>query len=691
VTAINEEHELTLPVEMIAMHRIPITGLTALLLAIAACHGDGLTEPESGLPHNRPAAAISDAVHQGGVAQFYWLPPTVPNPGPTVTGTFDGDLLGGSGIYPQLEVRVCPANIISLCPASGAGSFQTFNGYSATPVTIHQAGNYQLLWNKNGLSSGSTHRAWVLVTPAAGASPLSLGFADVKVVESSQALKQLDPTEFVGLVAGNPLYFKFTVRTGIPGAVSVALGTTTLVPGGSTTATATVMDLHGAPIANALVSWAVTPSGSGAVLPASSVTNVDGIATTTLTAGASAGMGVVTATVGTAPAEVTGSATFTVGSVLQVLQESLVLGALHSCGVTTTGSPYCWGYGEVGQLGYGAPANQHVPVAVSLPDGVTGMASLTAGSAHTCGLTSSGVPWCWGYNVVGQLGDNSDVDRYVPVAVSLPSGVTGFTSLAAGSLHTCGLTSAGEVYCWGWNELGQLGNTSTLYSLTPLAVGLPNGVTGFVRIAAGDDHTCALTTVGAAYCWGKNWSGQLGNNSQADSFIPVAVNLPSGVTGFASITAGENHTCALTGGGTAYCWGSGAFGQLGNNQLASSLSPAAVVLPVAVTGFSSLTAGGNHTCGLSSAGAAYCWGWNNHGQLGDNSLVSTQTPVAVSVPSGVTGFAKLAAGSLHSCGISNTGAAWCWGQNNFGQVGDNTQVDRLTPQPVNGSMTFKTP
>lgn len=675
------------------MLRIRMTGLPALLLGVAACRGDGPTEPETGLPYGRPAAAISDAVHQGGIPQFFWLPPTVPNPGPTVTGIFDGDLLGGSGIYPQLEVRICPPGVTSLCPAGGAGSFQSFNGYSSTPITIQQAGNYQLLWNKNGLVSGNTHRAWVLVTPAAGASPLSLGFADVKVVATSQALKQVDASEFVGLVAGNPLYLKFTVRTGVPGGISVALGSTTLVPGGSTTATATVTDLHGSPIADAVVTWSVTPSGSppGGVSPTTSITDGAGTATTSLTAGGGAGTGAVTATVGTAPALLTGSASFTVGSVFQVLEESLVAGSLHTCGLTTAGAPFCWGFGEVGQLGDNTPANHLTPSAVILPSGVTGFASLMAGASHTCALTSTGVAWCWGYNVVGQLGDNSDIDRYAPVEVILPSGVTGFKDLTGGSFHTCGLGNTGAAYCWGFNEFGQLGNNSIDPSFTAVAVNLPNGVTGFARIVAGDDHTCALTSAGAAYCWGKNGSGQLGNNSQADSFTPVAVSFPVGVTGFANITAGENHTCALTSTGAPYCWGSGAFGQLGNNQLVSSLTPDAVVLPAGVTGLATLAADGNHTCGLSATGAAFCWGRNFHGQLGNNSTVNTQIPVAVSLPVGVTGFARVAAGDDHTCALTNAGAAYCWGQNNFGQVGDNSQINRLTPEPVSGGLTFKTP
>jgi alpha-tubulin suppressor-like RCC1 family protein len=365
----------------------------------------------------------------------------------------------------------------------------------------------------------------------------------------------------------------------------------------------------------------------------------------------------------------------------------------HTCGLTGTGAAYCWGYGEVGQLGDNTPANHFTPVAVSLPNGVTAFASLTAGMSHTCALTATGAAWCWGYNVIGQLGDNSDTDRYAPVAVTPPSGVTGFTTLSGGSFHTCGLSNTGAAYCWGYNEFGQLGidNNSTLYSFTPMAVTLPNGVTGFSRIVAGDDHTCALTSAGAAYCWGKNGSGQLGNNSQSDSFTPVAVSLPAGVTGFTNLAAGENHTCALTSTGLAYCWGLGAHGQLGNNQLVYSLTPDAVILPAGVPGFAHLAADGNHTCGLSAAGAAFCWGRNYYGQLGNNSTVNSQTPVAVSLPHGVTGFARIAAGDDHSCALTNAGAAWCWGQNNFGQVGDNSQITRLTPQPVSGGLIFKTP
>src|SRR5512134_4023772 len=172
-----------------------------LLLLAAACRDGTPTGPDAS-GADLPGYSINDAGHTAGVPQFYWLPPTVPNPGPTVTGTFDGDLLGGAGTYPQLEVRVCPAGVTTLCPASGAGSFASFDGYSTTPaITMDAAkGNYQLLWNPNGLAAGSTYRSWVLAKVSANASPLPLGYADVRVVATSKQLKQVNPNTYVGLV-----------------------------------------------------------------------------------------------------------------------------------------------------------------------------------------------------------------------------------------------------------------------------------------------------------------------------------------------------------------------------------------------------------------------------------------------------------------------------------------------------------
>ncbi|ACL23603.1 RCC1 domain-containing protein [Chloroflexus aggregans] len=351
---------------------------------------------------------------------------------------------------------------------------------------------------------------------------------------------------------------------------------------------------------------------------------------------------------------------------------AIAAGSWHTCALTGSGEVWCWGYNWSGQLGDGSYTDRSTPVAVSgLPSGVTAIA---AGGAHTCALTSSGGVMCWGGNYFGQLGDGSYTDRSTPVAVSgLPSGVT---AIAAGGAHTCALMSSGGVWCWGYNLSGQLGDGSTIYHITPVAVsGLPSEVTA---IAAGYAHTCALTGSGGVWCWGDNGFGQLGDGSFTDSSTPAAVGgLPSGVT---AIAAGGRYTCALTSSGGVWCWGRNDSGQLGDGSFTNRSTPGAVGgLPSGVT---AIAAGGAHTCALTSSGGVWCWGGNDSGQLGDGSYTDRSTPGAVSgLPSGVT---AIAAGGAHTCARTSSGGVWCWGGNFYGQLGDGTTTDRSTPGAVSG-------
>ena len=352
----------------------------------------------------------------------------------------------------------------------------------------------------------------------------------------------------------------------------------------------------------------------------------------------------------------------------------------HTCALTAGGKAYCWGVNSQGRLGNNSTADSRIPAAVQMPAGVS-FQSITVGGNHTCALATTGQAYCWGWNQYGQLGNNSTTGSRIPVAVQMPAGVS-FQSIAAGSTHTCALTTEGKAYCWGLNNQGQLGNNSTANSLTPVAVQMPAGVS-FQSIAAGITHTCALTTQNKAYCWGQGDGGRLGNNSTASSRIPVAVQMPAGVARLQSIAVGNYHTCALTAGGKAYCWGVNSQGRLGNNSTADSRIPAAVQMPAGVS-FQSITADITHTCALTTTGQAYCWGWNQYGQLGNNSTANSLTPAAVQMPAGVS-FQSIAAGYAHTCALTAGGKAYCWGQGDGGRLGNNSTASSLTPLAVSSA------
>ena len=321
------------------------------------------------------------------------------------------------------------------------------------------------------------------------------------------------------------------------------------------------------------------------------------------------------------------------------------------------------------------------------PIGPGSFASVTAGEDHTCALTGDGAAYCWGLNRNGQLGDRSTVDRDRPVGIA---GDQRFSSLSAGNSHTCGLTSTGAAFCWGRNSEGQVGDATLSDRLEAVPVA---GDLRYLRVSPGGIHTCAIRSGGTPHCWGSAASGQLGIGISGLGVIRSAPVTVSGGLSMSAISAGGAHTCGIVGNGDAYCWGSDRLGVLGTSEDEmcddglGNLFPCSAT-PVPVSGglkFASVSAGVSHTCGITESGAAYCWGRNAEGQLGNGSSTTATTPVPVS---GGIDFAGISVGAFDSCGWTAEGAAYCWGMNHRGQIGDGTTENRSTPTLVSGGIKF---
>ena len=297
---------------------------------------------------------------------------------------------------------------------------------------------------------------------------------------------------------------------------------------------------------------------------------------------------------------------------------------------------------------------------------------ISTGSAHSCVALQAGGAACWGgssFSDMAWLGRSTGPFAAGPVE-SLPDALT---AIAVGTEHTCAATVAGKVKCWGWNQYSQLGSaTFGASSRIPVEIaGLPSGV---AALTAGNTHNCVIDLVGTARCWGENSAGQLGSGAQGPpNSVPVVV---SGIAAATRIDAGRAFTCAVAS-GAAYCWGINGNGQLGDASTQNRAQPVPVVS--LTTGVTRISAGGSHACAVLS-GAVRCWGINENGQLGDGTVAQRTSPVNVATLSG--GIVAVSAGERHSCALRQDGVVLCWGDNDNGQLGDGTFVDRLVPAPI---------
>ena len=484
---------------------------------------------------------------------------------------------------------------------------------------------------------------------------------------------------------------KVTVVSDVASVV-VTPGLDSLVAGDSLLLSALALNAGGSPVSGVVFSWASSSTQIATVAPTGDSTS---LARTT-----SAGNVSISATGqgATASAQIVVLPRVFLTPAVQS-SGSIAAGLKFSCGLISLGRGYCWGLDDKGQLGAVADSScfestDPNPLNCSLDPERFGpglsFTDVSAGDSSACGVTSDGRAYCWGSNTLGQLG-NGETGRGAPPL--LVTSALHFTTVTVGGKHACALATDRTAYCWGDDALGELGDKRQVHSTTPIPVivdPIAGNPTSFAVISAGSEHTCGISTAGEAFCWGRNTTGQLGTSAStlsclggttACSDFPVPVNAPPGIT-FTSISAGTDHTCAIATTGAAYCWGSNSLGQLGTGATA----PGGPV-PVPVSGgltFTQISAGDGFTCALTQAGAAFCWGDNSNLALGIGPFSgggSVQAaPVAVL---GGHAFARLSAGNSHVCAITLSGDAFCWGSNLFGALGNTLQAAfRGQPQQV---------
>jgi alpha-tubulin suppressor-like RCC1 family protein len=351
-------------------------------------------------------------------------------------------------------------------------------------------------------------------------------------------------------------------------------------------------------------------------------------------------------------------------------------GGLGMCAALANGGAVCWGYNGDGESGGGTTATpQTTPIAVAATGG-SQPRDLAVGAQHACARTADGNLWCWGLNGSGQLGNGTTTSSTVPVYNDIPQWMSPRQRIAVTSIGdtACVITSAlGQARCWGSGESGTLGN-GTFSPVQPTPVNV-SGLANLVALAGGDDSMVALRADGTVWCWGYNDRGQCASAAGTAVSTPAPI---AGISGAVAIAAG----CAVLADGSVACWGDNSVGELGNGTTGSSATPQTT--PTLVPGLSNIVAvdGTSTHCALRGDGTVWCWGGNESGEVGNGTVAKAQpSPVLVS---GLGNVVAISGNDMHQCALRSDGTLWCWGDNDQGELGDGTTTNRATPVQVAG-------
>jgi alpha-tubulin suppressor-like RCC1 family protein len=334
------------------------------------------------------------------------------------------------------------------------------------------------------------------------------------------------------------------------------------------------------------------------------------------------------------------------------------------------GNLWTWGINFFGRLGDNTTTNRSTPV-TTLAGGAN-WKQVSGGKNHTAAIKTDGTLWTWGANSpYGQLGNNTSTNRSIPVTTF--AGGTNWKQVTCGGYHTAAIKTDGTLWTWGYNYYGQLGNnTSGTDGLTPSTTFA--GGTNWKQVACGGYHTSAIKTDGTLWTWGRNSFGQLGDNTSGVNRSTPVTTLAGG-TNWKQVTGGFDHTAAIKTDGTLWTWGCNSYGALGDNTETNRSTP--VTTFAGGTNWKQVSGVGNRTAAIKTDGTLWTWGRGTEGQLGDNTTINRSTPVTTFA--GGTNWKQVAGGYFHTAAIKTDGTLWTWGYNNYGQLGDNTITTRSIP------------